>query len=139
MRVLFRSFRVTAAFVIIVVFLAFAQDVLAEDVENCFLCHKYNGLGIIDEEGIKHLDYVNEDSYNNSVHQNVYCSECHDDIDRFPHPNAKKVDCSTECHLVDPSNNTNFSHAKMIEQFNLSVHGESKTCQQRDTCEDLPT
>ena len=139
MRVLFRAFQISAAFVIIIIFIAFAQDVLAEDVENCFLCHKYNGLGIIDEEGKKHLDYVNAESYNNSVHQNIYCGECHNDIDQFPHPTAKKVNCATECHLVDPSNNKTFSHAKMIEEFNLSVHGVSKSCQHRENCEDLPT
>ena len=50
MRVLFHSFRVTSTFIIIVIFIAFAQDVLAEDTENCFLCHKYSGLGVIDEE-----------------------------------------------------------------------------------------
>ena len=138
MRVLFQSFRVTAVFVIIIIFIAFAQDVLAEDVDNCFLCHKYSGLGIIDEDGKKHLYYVNADLYNNSVHQNIYCCECHDDIKGFPHPDTKKVNCATECHLVDPSSNRKFSHAKMIDQFNLSVHGKSKSCQDRETCEDMP-
>jgi hypothetical protein len=76
---------------------------MAADVENCDLCHKYSGLGRIDETGKKHLYYVNEKLFQQSVHGKIRCKECHSEIEKYPHTNAKKVDCATVCHLIDPS------------------------------------
>jgi len=111
----------------------------AVDEENCLLCHRYSGLGRIDKEGKKHLYYVNESLYNQSVHAKVRCGECHTDIKEFPHGTVKKVDCAAVCHLVDPSSNTPFSHAKMIEKFELSVHGRGPKDKPKQHAEDLPT
>jgi hypothetical protein len=96
---------------------------MAADVENCDLCHKYSGLGRIDESGKKHLFYVNDSLFQQSVHGKVRCKECHSEIEKYPHTNTKKVDCATVCHLIDPSTGENFSHATMIEKYELSVHG----------------
>ncbi len=113
---------------------------MAADVENCALCHKYSGLGRIDENGKKHLYYVNEELYQQSVHGKIRCKECHTDIEKYPHPDPKKVDCSTVCHLADPATNKKFSHANMIAKYDLSVHGE-KDAQGtlKENHEDLPT
>ena len=111
----------------------------AVDVENCDLCHKYSGLGRIDEAGKKRLFYVNQDSYTHSAHGRVRCKGCHVDIEEFPHADAKKVDCATECHLVEPSVERKFSHAKMIEQYENSVHGKRFQGKLKEHAEDLPT
>ena len=111
----------------------------AVDEENCLLCHRYSGLGRIDKEGKKHLYYVNESLYNQSVHAKVRCGECHTDIKGFPHGTIKKVDCAAVCHLVDPSNNKPFSHASMIEKYELSVHGKGPKDKPKQHTEDLPT
>ena len=100
-----------------------APHTMAADVENCDLCHKYSGLGRIDESGKKHLFYVNDSLFLQSVHGKVRCKECHSEIEKYPHTNAKKVDCATICHLIDPSTGENFSHATMIEKYEMSVHG----------------
>jgi hypothetical protein len=116
-----------------------SSGALAVDEENCLLCHRYSGLGRIDKEGRKHLYYVNESLYNQSVHAKVRCGECHTDIKGFPHGTVKKVDCATVCHLVDPSTKTPFSHAKMIEKYELSVHGRGPRDKPRQHPENLPT
>ena len=100
-----------------------APHLMAADVENCDLCHKYSGLGRIDESGKKHLYYVNDSLFQQSVHGKIRCKECHSEIEKYPHTNTKKVDCATVCHLIDPSTGENFSHATMIEKYEMSVHG----------------
>ena len=111
----------------------------AADVENCDLCHKYSGLGRIDESGIKRLFYVNQDRYGHSAHGRVRCKGCHVDIEAFPHGEVKNVDCATECHLMDPSVERKFSHARMIEEYNNSVHGRMADGKEKEHAEDLPT
>ena len=113
---------------------------MAADVENCLMCHKYSGLGRIDESGKKHLFYVNEQSYTHSVHGRLRCKDCHVNIEKFPHVDLEKVDCATECHLVEPSVERKFSHAKMIEDFELSVHGQKDPQGNlKENVEDFPT
>ena len=109
--------------VILALILAFRSHLMAADVENCLMCHKFSGLGRVDETGKKRLFYVNEKLFQQSVHGKVRCKECHTDIDKYPHTSSKKVDCSVTCHLVDPATNKNFSHATMIDKYELSVHG----------------
>lgn len=112
---------------------------MAADVENCDLCHKYSGLGRIDESGKKHLYYVNDTLMQQSVHRKIRCKECHSDIEKYPHPDPKEVDCSTVCHLVDPSTDKKFSHANMIEGYEMSVHGKGSPDNPKEHPEDLPT
>src|SRR4030042_2521446 len=112
----------------------------AADVENCDLCHKYSGLGRIDESGTKRLFYVNQEHYTPSAHGRVRCKGCHLDIEEFPHTDAKKVDCATECHLVEPSVERKFSHTRMVEEYEKSVHGKShEGTTLKEFAEDLPT
>lgn len=110
----------------------------AADVENCDLCHKYSGLGRIDESGTKRLFYVNQDIYPHTAHGRIRCRGCHVDIEAFPHRDVKKVDCAIECHLVEPSVERKFSHAKMIEEYNKSVHGRMSEGREKDHAQDLP-
>ncbi len=102
----------------------FALTTYAADIGNCLLCHKYPGISRVDEEGQMKLYYVNEDIFNNSVHAKVKCEGCHMDIKKIPHDPAKKVDCLVECHIIEPSTETKFSH-KDVETFIAeSVHGK---------------
>jgi hypothetical protein len=112
---------------------------LGADIGNCLLCHKYPGLSRVDEDGKLRLLYINEDIYNTSVHAKVKCEGCHTDINKIPHDSAKKVDCMTECHIVEPSSEQKFSH-KDVEQFlTKSVHGKvDNEGKERKFPEDLP-
>ncbi len=82
----------------------------AGDELNCVLCHKHRGLSRIDENGNFRLFYINEALFEEGPHVRVKCLDCHIDISKIPHEPAKKVDCTTECHLNEPSSKKPFSH-----------------------------
>ncbi len=104
--------------------LFFAFQAYAADKENCLMCHKYRFLGRIDEEGRKRNYNVDENIYANTVHRNVPCRECHTYITKLPHdPVTEEVNCANECHVNPPFSTENFSHKKIIEIYNKSVHG----------------
>lgn len=109
------------------------------DTENCLLCHRYPNIGRYDETGQKRSFYINEDKYARSVHGKLRCKSCHVGLDTIPHTDVKKVDCSTKCHIEEPSANKEFSHANVIEKFRTSVHGEGTGPEPRKYVEDLPT
>lgn len=113
---------------------------IAADVGNCLLCHKYPGLSRIDEEGKFRLLYVNEDIFNKSVHAKVKCEGCHPDIKKIPHEPAQKVDCLTQCHIVEPSSEQKFSHEDAAKFLAASVHGKlNSDGQPKKFSEDMPT
>ena len=113
--------------------------VMAADEENCVLCHKYSGLGMIDDSGRKHLFYVNGKKYARSVHGRIRCTECHLDVDAYPHAGLEPVNCSNVCHILEPSVERKFSHAKMIDEFEKSVHGRGTPENPKPYPEDLPS
>lgn len=100
------------------------SSVRAADKENCLMCHKYRFVGRIDENG-KHINYnVDEHLYGNSVHRNIPCRDCHTYITKLPHdPVTEEVNCANQCHVKPPFAEENFSHKKIIDTYNRSVHG----------------
>ena len=112
----------------------------AADIGNCLLCHKYPGLSRVDEKGEFRLLFVNENIFNKSVHAKVKCEGCHPDIKKIPHEPAKKVDCLSQCHIIEPSSEKKFSH-KDVETFLAgSVHAKTdKDGQPKKFAEDIPT
>ena len=96
----------------------------AEDELNCVLCHKHRGLSRIDENGNFRLFYINEALFEEGPHVRVKCMDCHRDINKVPHDPARKVDCTTECHLTEPSGQKNFSHKPVSDLLAKSVHGK---------------
>jgi hypothetical protein len=96
----------------------------AADKENCLMCHKYTQIGRIDEEGRKKSYFVSETIYANTVHRNVPCRDCHSYITKIPHDTVtEEVNCANECHIKPPFSKENFSHKKIIEVYDRSVHG----------------
>lgn len=128
-------------FLLFLLYTAFMPiDSLAADIGNCLLCHKYPGLSRIDADGKFRLLYVNEAIFNNSVHAKVKCEGCHPDIKKIPHDPAKKVDCLTQCHIIEPSSEQKFSHQDAAEFLAKSVHGKfDSEGKQKKYPEDLPT
>ncbi len=96
----------------------------SDDELNCVLCHKYRGLSRIDESGQFRLFYINEELFDSGPHRRVECKDCHSDIDRIPHNPAKKVDCTQECHIIEPSGQTKFSHQSVADTLAKSAHGK---------------
>lgn len=109
--------------VILLMVLSVNYQANAADKENCLMCHKYRFLGRINEEGKKVNYNVDENLYGQSVHRNVPCRDCHTHITKLPHdPVTEEVSCANECHIKPPFAKENFSHKKIIEVYNNSVH-----------------
>ncbi len=126
---------------VIVIFFAapgLTQSDAASDQENCLICHRYPGLGRYDENGTKRVYYINDQLFAHSVHGKLKCKSCHTDLDKIPHEEVKKVDCSTQCHIKDPSSNREFSHKNMVEKYQHSVHGQGADGEKQFP-EDRPT
>lgn len=96
----------------------------AEDEMDCLLCHKHRGLSRIDEDGNYRLFYVNEAFFEQGPHYKVKCKGCHADIEKIPHEPAKKVDCTTECHVTEPASQKKFSHKPVADMLAKSIHGK---------------
>ena len=112
----------------------------ASDIGNCLLCHKYPGLSRVDEHGKFRLLYVNEQIFNKSIHAKVKCEGCHTDVKKIPHDPVKKVDCLTQCHIVEPTSEKKFSHKGVDDFLSASVHGKyDKNGRLKKYPEDLPS
>ncbi|MES9970905.1 MAG: hypothetical protein ABW092_12800, partial [Candidatus Thiodiazotropha sp.] len=81
------------------------------------------GLSRIDEAGDFRLYYINQGLFKKGPHKRIQCKDCHIDIEKIPHDPAKKVDCTIECHLTEPSGNEKFTHKPVAEILTNSVHG----------------
>ncbi len=109
------------------------------DAQNCLLCHRYPTLGRYDDKtGEKKVFYVNEQSYSGSDHGVLRCTACHAELDRLPHDDPKKVDCSISCHVLDKSTDQKFSHSNMVNKYELSVHGGGKSDKAEEFPDDFP-
>ena len=114
-------------FVLMAVFLwlsVLSGHVAADNELNCTLCHKHRGLSRIDENGRFRLFYINQELFNSGPHRRNACKDCHTDIVRIPHDPAKKVDCTQECHMLEPSGKLKFSHKSIAETLANSAHGK---------------
>lgn len=119
--------------------MVFAQSDVVPDVENCLLCHRYPTMGRYDKTGTKRIFYVNERVFAKSVHGRLRCKNCHVGIDEIPHTDVDKVNCSTKCHIKEPSTNQEFSHVNMVDKYRASVHGGGSKEDTKPFPDDLPT
>ncbi len=113
---------VTCLVLLLLGFGSTVSDTHAVDEENCLFCHRYRGLSYINSEGDFRLLYVTEDLYLNSPHGNLKCSDCHANIEKFPHETVAKVDCLSICHMDEPSSGLPFSHRNVGDFLAQSVH-----------------
>ncbi len=117
--------------------LSFAEEAILDD-ENCSMCHKYPGLSRVNDEGYLRLFYINSHRFTQSLHSRVKCTGCHTDIKKIPHSEAKKVDCSTECHIKHPETGEKFSHKNITEILNKSIHNPQNPNVNKAIEEDFP-
>jgi hypothetical protein len=103
---------------------------LAEVEGNCEMCHKFAGIGRYNitesdpDNTDKHIFHINDELFGASYHGKLRCKSCHTGVDKIPHTDAPSVDCATDCHIRDPSVNKAFSHKKIVEDYNKSIHGK---------------
>jgi cytochrome b subunit of formate dehydrogenase len=111
----------------------------AVDAENCLMCHRFRGLSRVDKEGDYRLFYVDESLFSRGPHARVSCTGCHADIEKIPHDDAKPVDCLRSCHIEEPTREIIFTHAKVHEALEDSVHAlTAQTSTSQTHPEDYP-
>jgi hypothetical protein len=120
-----KKFVLFSGILLLVLIFSMPGSSYAADIGNCLMCHKYPGLSRIDEKGEFRLLFVNEAMFNNSVHAKVKCEGCHPDIQKIPHEPAKKVDCLTQCHIIEPASEKKFSHKDVATFLAGSVHAKT--------------
>ncbi|UCG57551.1 MAG: cytochrome b/b6 domain-containing protein [Phycisphaerales bacterium] len=99
-----------------------AQELHAADAENCLMCHRFRGLARVDKEGAYRLFHVDETLFGRGPHARVTCTGCHADVDKIPHDDAEPVDCLRSCHIEEPTREIIFTHSKVQETLEDSVH-----------------
>ena len=101
---------------------------LASDSEGCLLCHRYRGLGTVNEAtGESQLFYVDPAYYERGLgpHSRLNCTDCHDreEVEIVPHAGTSPVDCTSSCHLDSIHNvEVRFGHNQINEMLEDSVH-----------------
>lgn len=86
--------------------------------DYCFSCHSVEGMNVKYEDKEISL-FVNQESFENSVHGKLNCTMCHSGTDSFPHqikygPEFKQqmADSCTKCHQG------------IASEFKDSIHGQ---------------
>lgn len=140
MKFLTKSGAILGYVLILSIFTLLFSTAYAADIGNCLLCHKYPGISRVDQEGKLRLFYVNEGIFNNSAHVKVKCEGCHTEIKEIPHQPVKKVDCLTQCHIIEPSTEKKFSHKTASDFLSKSVHSKTDNAgKSKKFAEDMPT
>lgn len=105
-----------------------AVTAVAADPENCLLCHRYQGLSRMDDDGeAVRLYYVDPDYYDRALgpHAQLRCTACHErtEVEVIPHQPVSPVDCTRTCHLQSPGQvETLFAHDTIESALQSSVH-----------------
>lgn len=96
------------ALAVVLIHAAHSQDIA--DINTCLECHSDQELtGEIDGEEIS--VFVDKDRFQTSVHADLSCIDCHEDIKEDVHDDTlQKVNC-TSCH------------EEVLDVFSKSVHG----------------
>jgi hypothetical protein len=96
------------------IILIFNFPAQAQSNEDCFMCHEDNELR--GESNGRNISlYVSESRFSRTVHSELECIDCHQDIDaeELPHREFFEiVDCS-------------LCHDAVGEDYNISLHGQA--------------
>ncbi|MFW5443637.1 MAG: multiheme c-type cytochrome [Methylococcaceae bacterium] len=108
--------------------LPLAAEERTSDPDGCLSCHVLPGLEFVDKDGVLRVATIIKEHYYSSLHGSIPCKDCHRKITDYPHKVENGyVDCSSSCHLNEPSNGERFSHKPIVEEFEKSAHGEAWT------------
>ncbi|NOT85024.1 MAG: hypothetical protein HOP02_09690 [Methylococcaceae bacterium] len=96
------------------------------DPDGCLVCHALEGLQFIDKKGVLRIATIDKTDYFSSLHGSVPCTDCHQ-MKTYPHEVKEGlVDCSSECHVNEPSKGEKFSHKAVAKEFQKSTHGNGR-------------
>lgn len=100
----------------------------AVDPEGCLVCHRYRGLGRLDDDGKEaKLYYVDPSYYSRTLgsHARLKCTDCHErsEVEIIPHKTISAVNCTESCHLSSSQNlEVRFAHDRIEQMLDDSVH-----------------
>ncbi len=118
-------------FALAILFIAVTQVFAAErqiDPDGCLSCHALPGLRHIDKYGVIRNASINQSHYLGSLHGSVPCKDCHRRIKNYPHEVENgEVDCNESCHVEEPSDGEPYTHKRVVEEFESSVHGKGNS------------
>ncbi len=112
----------------IILLIVTSSPSVADDPDNCLLCHQFRGLARFDAETSEfHLFYTNPDYTFRRLgpHARLACTACHErsEVTTIPHAPVSKVDCTRQCHLANPTGfERTFSHAHVVDLLKRSSH-----------------
>lgn len=105
-----------SATIIISVGLTFVNATVVGAVENsdCLACHEDKTL-TVEKDGETLSVYVDEKVFQHSVHGNLGCVDCHEDLadSEFPHETPQSVECGL-CHTEEQEQFKESLHAKAL-------------------------
>jgi len=89
----------------------FYPDGLAN--QDCLTCHEDPNLTMTSRGQVISL-YVDEEAYNNSVHGDTACAQCHTDV---------TVSQERACATVENAVDCSVCHAEQVDEYQASTHG----------------
>lgn len=75
------------------------------DPDECLACHGEKDMGSL---------YVSVNEFKNSIHKDLSCTDCHNDITELPHPEKLKAVSCRNCH------------EDVFEIYQKSIHGRER-------------
>ena len=89
--------------------------------QDCLTCHADKGL----QDAAGHNISVDGDTFGQSIHGSLNCSDCHADIKEYPHPDKiAKVKCAT-CHAGQEKELSGSVHSNSADHPCTSCHGDA--------------
>ncbi|MFI3136939.1 MAG: hypothetical protein QX197_09190 [Methylococcaceae bacterium] len=124
--ILFAALRLLLLFISLVQPSVVQANERQSDPDGCLVCHALEGLQFIDKKGVLRVASINKADYFSSLHGSVPCTDCHQ-MKTYPHEVKEGlVDCSTECHVNEPSKGEKFTHKPVVKEFLASTHGHGR-------------
>src|SRR6516225_3745987 len=86
--------------------------------QDCLTCHADKGL----QNAAGHNISVDGDTFSQSIHGSLNCSDCHADIKEYPHPDKiARVKCAT-CHAGEEKELSGSVHSNSADHPCTSCH-----------------
>ena len=109
-----RRWVIIATMLLLVLASGYWQSLLAQEeeitIQTCMECHSDSSLTIEDEQGHEISLYVDLKQLQHSIHGDLQCTDCHQDINEIPHPeHLQRVNCGS-CHETEMTQCQNGIH-----------------------------
>jgi nitrate/TMAO reductase-like tetraheme cytochrome c subunit len=101
------------------------------DSDLCLLCHNGSDQTMVFENGEELAITINKDAYRSSLHGDLECSNCHPDLETYPHPeqdaktprdySIKYHDSCIGCHPTQFNETSMSIHEQLFNEGNIEA------------------